>query len=101
LRVIAALHIIFIDSFIVRSELGILPSLPDEAERSTNSYYPFIFVENNLGIPLPIVHHIIAYSSSEFMKYRQQKDQELDKLELSSRVLFMVSPDHYTAANAR
>ncbi|KAH8554264.1 hypothetical protein BGW37DRAFT_518001 [Umbelopsis sp. PMI_123] len=83
------------------SEVGILPSLPDEAERSTNSYYPFIFVENNLGIPLPIVHHIIAYSSSEFMKYRQQKDQELDKLELSSRVLFMVSPDHYTAANAR
>ncbi|KAG2180717.1 hypothetical protein INT44_003724, partial [Umbelopsis vinacea] len=83
------------------NELGILPAIPDEAERSTNEYYPFIFVDNNLGIPLPVVHHIIAYSSSEFMKYRQQKDQNLDGLELSSKVLFMVNPDHYTAANTR
>ncbi|KAI8581646.1 hypothetical protein K450DRAFT_230513 [Umbelopsis ramanniana AG] len=84
------------------NELGILPAIPDEAERSTNEYYPFIFLENNLGIPLPVVHHIIAYSSSEFMKHRQQKDQKnLEDLELSSKVLFMVNPDHYSAANTR
>jgi hypothetical protein len=75
--------------------------MPNEVDKDDNIYYPFIFVEGNLGVPVPVIHRILAYASSEFMKCRQQREKDLQTLELPSRVLFMLNPEHYSAANAR
>jgi hypothetical protein len=74
---------------------------PCEADKSENPFYPFILVETNLGIPIPVVHHILAAASAEFMSCKGRTDNDTSKLELASRVLFVINPDHSTAANTR
>ncbi|KAJ2958029.1 hypothetical protein NQZ79_g6374 [Umbelopsis isabellina] len=74
---------------------------PREEDKSENPFYPFILVETNLGIPMPVVHHILAAASADFMNNKGKIKVDTSKLELSSRVLFMINPEHSTAANTR
>ncbi|KAG2178864.1 hypothetical protein INT43_001710 [Umbelopsis isabellina] len=74
---------------------------PREEDKSENPFYPFMLVETNLGIPIPVVHHVLAAASAEFMDNKGKLREDRSKLELSSRVLFMINPEHSTAANTR
>ncbi|SRR6266498_2012960 len=86
-----------------RHEIGLLPY---QSTQPNDEYYPFLFIESNLGIPLEYVDRIYKYTHGIFMKIRsgvvESNDNDTVKLlKDSTRCMIIINADCYSALNTR
>lgn len=92
--------------------------MPYKSLDLSSEHYPFILLEQNLGLPLEYTVNIFKYAHEQFMKNkhkiiisnennRNPNDEESDyqgiikTLKESSRCMILINPECYTAINTR
>ncbi|KAH7883194.1 hypothetical protein F5I97DRAFT_196669 [Phlebopus sp. FC_14] len=75
------------------------------SQNAGTSYEPFLFVENNLGIPQKILYsvylHAVGVFNTALRKHPPQTSNVTEALIASSSVLILANPSHQTALNTR
>ncbi|RIA81329.1 hypothetical protein C1645_810106 [Glomus cerebriforme] len=83
-------------------EIGLLPY---QNTQPNDDYYPFFFIESNLGIPLEYVDKLYKYAHGIFMKVRDcgsdGNNETVKLLKDSTRCIVIINTDCYSALNAR
>ncbi|KAI9493467.1 hypothetical protein BDB00DRAFT_823183 [Zychaea mexicana] len=79
-------------------ELGLVFGLPDANDLPPYSqqFYPLIFVESKLGLPLQHLHDLIREADQAMHEANDAK-----AVEQSSRIMIALKPENYTAMNIR
>ncbi|KAL6310534.1 hypothetical protein BKA93DRAFT_820949 [Sparassis latifolia] len=79
----------------------------DGTDDTTSRHKPFMFLEDNLGVPQKVLHKAYMFAVRSFAKYRREArildgDRKvLESLVHSSAVLLLANPAHQTALNVR
>ncbi|CAI2172382.1 10825_t:CDS:10 [Funneliformis geosporum] len=84
-----------------RHEIGLLPY---QSTQPNDEFYPFLFIESNLGIPLEYVDKIYKYAHDIFMNARGDIAETKDTVNLlkeSTRCMLLINADCYSALNTR
>ncbi|CAJ0831655.1 1789_t:CDS:2 [Entrophospora sp. SA101] len=99
------------------NEINELALLPYKSLDLSSEHYPFILLEQNLGLPLEHIANIFKYAHEQFMKNkhniiniennRNVNEEESDYQEIiktlkeSSRCMILINPECYTVINTR
>ncbi|ORX43818.1 protein prenylyltransferase [Piromyces finnis] len=63
------------------------------------TYKPFVFIENCLGIPFPIVPKILEFLKKKFVELRKKKNYE--EIDYCTQCILLINGEYITAWNER